>query len=205
MSDQSGRLLYVVGASGAGKDSIIEGCKAQLGDHASCKFARRFITRPKNAQGENHISLSTQEFIQRRDSNGFAMHWQANSYHYGIAQEINHWLASGYNVVVNGSRAHLDNATCIYGEMLLTVYVDVALDLLRDRLLKRNRESHAEVALRLERARYYNDKMPLNAHCIENNGAIEVAVDQLSQLIFSLQNSIQTPFSDQDVSAKNTA
>ncbi len=53
-----GRLFYVVGASGAGKDSLIEYARNALGSRDAVVFAHRYITRPPTARGENHVALS---------------------------------------------------------------------------------------------------------------------------------------------------
>ena len=53
-----GTLFYVVGASGAGKDSLLAYARAALGGGTPVFFAHRYITRPAEAGGENHVALS---------------------------------------------------------------------------------------------------------------------------------------------------
>ena len=51
----TGCLIAVVGASGVGKDSLMEGARQMLSD---CHFVQRIITRPADAGAEDHIAAS---------------------------------------------------------------------------------------------------------------------------------------------------
>ena len=73
---------------------------------APIAFAHRYITRPADAGGENHVALSRAEFALRRAHGLFAFHWQAHGNDYGIGREIQAWRAAGLTVVVSGSREH---------------------------------------------------------------------------------------------------
>ncbi len=72
---QSGKLFYVIGPSGSGKDSLIKFARSRLGSVGKIIFAHRYITRPPEAQGENHIYLSNKEFENRKNLGFFSMHW----------------------------------------------------------------------------------------------------------------------------------
>ncbi len=48
------RLIYVMGASGSGKDSLMRYAREKLAKHSNIVFAHRYITRPADAGGENH-------------------------------------------------------------------------------------------------------------------------------------------------------
>ena len=102
-----GKLFYVIGASGAGKDSLMNHARQQLAGSQPIVFAHRYITRPAEAGGENHISLFPAEFNNRKALGLFAMEWESHGQQYGIGIEIKTWLVSGINVVVNGSREYL--------------------------------------------------------------------------------------------------
>src|SRR5882672_10466123 len=102
----SGPLVYVMGPSGAGKDSVMDRARALLPADASVVFAHRYITRPADTGGENHVALSQSEFALRRAHGLFAFHWQAHGNDYGIGWEIDAWRKAGLTVVVSGSREH---------------------------------------------------------------------------------------------------
>jgi len=101
-----GPLVYVMGPSGAGKDSVLNRARALLAADTPVVFAHRYITRPAEAGGENHVALSPAEFALRRAHGLFAFHWQAHGNEYGIGREIHAWRKVGLTVVVSGSREH---------------------------------------------------------------------------------------------------
>ncbi len=180
-----GRLFYLMGASGAGKDSILAACRQRLGPEDRCQVAHRYITRRPLAEGENHVWLSDTEFSQRLALGSFALNWAANGLRYGIGLEIDLWLRQGCAVIVNGSRAHLPQARSLYGPLLVPVCVVVSPERLRDRLLARGREDTVAIEQRLRRARE-QEQAAMHAsdtHVIRNDGPLEDAVDALLALI----------------------
>jgi ribose 1,5-bisphosphokinase len=146
----NGRLIYVVGPSGSGKDSVIDYARARIPADAGVAFARRTVTRPADAGGEEHIAVTPAEFDALRASGAFAMHWQANDHCYGIGREVSDWLAAGRIVVVSGSRAHLAQARAAFPQIEI-VQVSAPPDVLRERLLSRGREDPARVHARVAR------------------------------------------------------
>ena len=67
-----GSLVYVMGPSGAGKDSVLGRARSLLPPAAPVVFAHRYITRPAEAGGENHVALTRDEFATRRACGLFA-------------------------------------------------------------------------------------------------------------------------------------
>ncbi|MBU0785088.1 MAG: phosphonate metabolism protein/1,5-bisphosphokinase (PRPP-forming) PhnN [Gammaproteobacteria bacterium] len=177
----SKRLFYVVGPSGSGKDSIMAYARAQLAGQPMVQFAHRYITRPAQAGGENHIALSPAEFQARVQAGLFAMHWQSHGNRYGIGTEINQWLGKGITVVVNGSREYLPQALLLYPE-LLPVTIEVAPDILKQRLMRRGRETEADIEARINRNRTMQLSHPEGSR-LNNNGTLEEAGNVLVNLI----------------------
>lgn len=174
----SGRLFYLMGPSGSGKDSLLRRCRERLTDEP-CLIASRYITREPDLLGENHLCLSEAEFEQRVRLGTFALHWSANGHHYGIGLEIDQWLAMGLDVLVNGSRGHLEQARARYGERLVPLLLQVKPETLRQRLLARGRESVAQISARVERARQLAAESPADARVIDNNQDLDQALGQL--------------------------
>lgn len=177
----AGRLIYLIGPSGAGKDSLLNYCRHRLAGHPAVLFAHRYITRDARAGGENHVALSTEEFAAREAARLFALRWQSHGLDYGIGIEINQWLAKGITVVVNGSREYLGEARRLYPD-LVPVWITVSPDVLRTRLQNRARESEAEIEARLARAAL----VPQSAHrgiVIANDGALAEAGEALLAVI----------------------
>ncbi len=141
-----GKLIWLVGPSGSGKDSLLAALRQR--EHPQLLVAHRYITRPFNAGSENHIALSEHEFFTRAEQHLFALSWHANNTYYGIGVEIDLWLHAGFDVVANGSRAHLALARERYGEVLVPICLAVSPPVLRQRLEQRGRENALEIAQR---------------------------------------------------------
>lgn len=167
-SAATGRLVYVVGPSGAGKDSVIALARALLPPGAAVEFARRVIARPSFGGGEEHEAVTPEEFDARCTRGEFALHWHANGTSYGIAAVLREQLARGATVVVNGSRAHVPQARAAFPQLEL-VHVTASADLLAARLAARGREPAALVAARLERN--------ARAECEVGEAALEIRND----------------------------
>lgn len=180
----TGRLFYLMGASGSGKDSLLRGCRERCASlPVSLMVAHRYITREPDGEGENHVSLSSAEFEQRVALGTFAMHWTANGHRYGVGLEIDHWLEAGGQVLVNGSRAYLEQARSRYGATLCPVLVRVDPERLRQRLVERGRESVAEIDARVQRARALAQQVAGETRVVDNNDSIDAAVADLLQLV----------------------
>ena len=74
----AGRLVLVVGPSGAGKDTLIAAAKTALADDARYVFPKRVITRPAMAEAEDHESVSPERFAELKAAGTFALDWEAH-------------------------------------------------------------------------------------------------------------------------------
>lgn len=177
-SPQKAKLIWLIGPSGSGKDSLLNALREA--PPAGLMIAHRYITRAADAGGENHVALTEQEFTRRAALGFFAIRWQAHGFHYGIGSEIDLWLARGQNVLVNGSRLHLAQVMQRYGEQLMPLCLEVSPPVLAARLRQRGRESEAEIVRRLERA---TQPQPDGCLLLNNDGALSQTVQQLRQLL----------------------
>ncbi|KAA0018821.1 ribose 1,5-bisphosphokinase [Salinicola corii] len=141
------RLIYVMGASGVGKDSLLRELARRRPD---ALVAHRYITRASSG-AENCIELSREAFHWRREQGLFCLSWRAHGLDYGVGIEIETWLAAGHTVVLNGSRRALEGARERFGESLAPLLVVADAEVLRRRLIARGRETPAEIAARLAR------------------------------------------------------
>ena len=147
----SGTLFLVVGPSGAGKDTLIEGARRALADDPRFVFPRRVITRPRDAGGEAHDAIAIDEFRIAQQRDAFALSWDAHGLCYGIPRAIEGHLAAARHVVVNVSRAVIPAARMRY-QALTIIEVWAPVSVLAARLAARGRESVEEIAGRLDRS-----------------------------------------------------
>jgi ribose 1,5-bisphosphokinase len=173
-------IVYVMGPSGAGKDTLLRYARERL-DGQPVAFAHRYISRPPVAGDENHIALTLAEFHARRAHGLFIMDWEAHGLFYAIGREIEAWRQAGLVVVVSGSRAHFERALA-GSPAVMPVVVTASPEMLARRLAQRGRESEAAIAGRLRR-----DPARALAHpalvTLDNSGAVEEAGERLVALL----------------------
>ena len=186
-----GRLFYLMGPSGSGKDTLLKAAllhiqaDPRLRPHLPVQ-ATRFITRAADAGGESHKSVTEAEFEQLLQQGQFCMNWQAHGNHYGIPSEILASLSRGRNVLVNGSRAYLHSAREVVPD-LVALLVEVPEEVLQQRLQVRARETGPEVSARMNR------KVDLSADVegiflIDNAVELEESVQTFCELIIRHSN-----------------
>jgi ribose 1,5-bisphosphokinase len=175
-----GTLILVVGPSGVGKDSIIAGTAKRLCEDERIVFARRVITRPAEAGGEDHLAMAPVEFAAWRDAGRLMLHWRAHGFDYGLPQELAAALDEGRSVVANVSRTVVAEARARFAPVLV-VPISASAATLAARLTGRGRESPADIDSRLKRA---GALPPDQADAvIDNDGALEAAVERFVELV----------------------
>ena len=144
-----GRVVLVVGPSGAGKDTILNEVRARLAGDPRFSFPRRIVTRAANA-AEDHDTVSATAFDAQLESGAFALYWQAHGLSYGIPSTIDEAVRRGASVVFNASRSVVPAVRVRYRSAAV-VLIDAPLEVRAERLATRNREQARDVAARLER------------------------------------------------------
>lgn len=145
-----GTLFLIVGPSGAGKDTLIDGARAALAGDRRFVFARRVISRPVDAGGEAHEPVVREEFDRRARSGEFLLHWTAHGLGYGLPVALDRDLAEGRNVVANVSRTVIADAAarCVPTRVIV---ITASPEARARRLAARGREDSSGVASRLAR------------------------------------------------------
>lgn len=172
-----GKMVLVVGPSGAGKDTLMDALKQRLEGRKDVCFARRAITREADADAEDHDTLSRDEFNELVNRNDVALAWQAHDLGYVIPRSYDDFVLSGGTVIANGSRKVLQRA-CDKYQTAVVLLITAPIEVLADRLAARGRETKEEIRKRLERADLEPENVD-NLIRIENTGTIEAAVDQM--------------------------
>ena len=179
-ADTYGRLIAVVGPSGVGKDSVMDGICAAVPD---LHRVRRVITRAPELGGEDYQAVSVDEFETMAANGAFAVHWGAHDLRYGIPTEIKEKVASGTNCLANFSRKALSDAAAIFPQFLV-LNITASPDTLAKRLAARGRETDDQIAKRLAQAvkSLPND---LEVVHLSNDGPLEETVASACELLKS--------------------
>jgi ribose 1,5-bisphosphokinase len=172
-----GVFVAIVGASGVGKDSLIDYVRARVDD--GVHFPRRVITRPAGP-GEDFEPIEQDGFADAARRGAFAVRWHAHGLEYGIPASADHQVRAGRVVVVNVSRAVLAGLRTRY-RRLLVVRVTVSDEVRAERLRSRRREEPQDIARRLARADPAPD-FPVDAE-IRNDGTLAEGGEQLMRVI----------------------
>jgi ribose 1,5-bisphosphokinase len=183
----TGTLVVVVGPSGVGKDSLLDIARRHFTDRDDVRFVRRTITRAEDTGGEVHDAVSPETFDRLVSSGAFAVSWKAHGLGYGIPLDVRTDLAEGRTLIVNGSRSALASVHAAFPN-LVVVNVTARADVLAKRLAARGRETTTEIEARLTRT---TAPLPtdLTVITIDNSGELEVAGNELVQLIEGLLHS----------------
>ena len=168
-------LILIVGPSGAGKDTLMNGARVALADDARFRFVRRVITRPGDMGEEAHESVTEQAFELRREAGDFALTWRAHGLHYGIPADIAVDLAHGRVVIVNVSRAVVAEAAARFP--VAVIEIAAPANVLARRLAARGRDDAVDVARRLSRA--IELPLPVDRERVMNDGTVEAGVRKL--------------------------
>ena len=167
-----GVLHLVVGPSGAGKDALIDALRAERPD---LHVPVRVVTRAADAGGETHEAADPEAFAARAAEGGFALSWEAHGLRYGVPAEMADRLAEGRHVLVNVSRAVIEDARARFAP-LRVLRVDAPAEIRARRLAGRGRESEPEIAARLARRVQKPVEGP-DVVAIDNSGPIGRAVE----------------------------
>jgi ribose 1,5-bisphosphokinase len=145
-----GRLVLVVGPSGAGKDTLIALAREACRGDAHIVFPRRVVTR-ESSPAEDNVMLTLDAFKQAAARDGYAIHWEAHGHCYGIPRTIDDDLRAGRSVVVNVSRAVVPALRATYAHVVV-VAVTAPAEVLARRLAGRGRPSDGNLGERLHRS-----------------------------------------------------
>ncbi len=144
-----GRLVLVVGPSGAGKDTLLDHARMACAKNPEIVFVRRVVTRAASAFEDNE-AMTPQAFGKAVAQGAFAAHWGAHGNRYGLRRDLDDEIRAGRTAVANVSRAAIGDLRARYANTVV-VLVTAPPEVLAERLAGRARSSDGPVDARLNR------------------------------------------------------
>jgi len=175
-----GRLILVVGPSGAGKDTLIGLAQTACADDSGIVFPRRVVTREASSSFEDNEQVSLDAFRKALARGDFTIHWEAHGHCYALPRAIDEDIRAGRIVIANVSRTVIDAMRRAYADVTV-VSVTAPPEVLAERLATRARSSDGRVADRLRRA--VDDAAAAPDVAIMNVGRAEAHARKLVQII----------------------
>ncbi|MEL4069136.1 phosphonate metabolism protein/1,5-bisphosphokinase (PRPP-forming) PhnN [Ochrobactrum sp. GPK 3] len=180
-----GCFVAVVGPSGAGKDTIMDGARMALAGDARFHFVRRIVTRPQMPGTEDHDSMDEAAFAKAAGEGAFALHWRAHGLDYGLPKSLDTLIDGGTVVIANLSRRVLDDMRKLYPSRSVVV-ISARPEVLAERLASRGRESRDEIALRLSREVSFDDGAG-DVVIIDNSGDVLESTNAFIRHLIKIQ------------------
>ena len=174
-----GRLILVVGPSGAGKDTLIGAARAACAADAGIVFPRRVVTRPASSAEDNEY-IEPEAFRLAQARGDFAVHWEAHGHCYALRSTLTGDIRAGRTVVANISRTVVGTLRQSYAEVTV-VLVTAPPEVLAERLASRGRGSDGALSDRLGRVVDAGAAVP--DVIISNVGSVQRHAPELLQII----------------------
>ena len=177
---KTGTLYLVVGASGSGKDTVINNVAQVIGNvFVPLKYTTRNIREGEVQEREYHF-INEDQFAEME----FFTKYGVYGANYGVDNELLAHLEKGEDVLLNISNRLTTEIREKYAQTKI-VYVFVSLNNLRNRILGRKRENDEEVNQRLKRAEENLQFLGNADYILDNNGSVEDSIKSTTNIIFN--------------------
>ena len=174
-----GTLLVLSGPSGSGKGTLVDAYMKKYEDIFLSISATTRDPREGEREGVNYFYISEEEFLAKRDENGFLEHAEFCGHYYGTPRDrAEKALNEGRDVIleidIQGGFQVKENCP----DAVLVFTIPPTFEILKERLIGRGTESMEVVEKRLARAREEIKLAPKYDYLIIN-GEIDKAVEDL--------------------------
>lgn len=178
-------LIVLSGPSGVGKDAVITTLKNRNRSLHFIVTATTRAMRQDEKEGVDYYFLSEPEFKGMVQEDEFLEWAKVYDHYYGVMRRTVHEaLNRGDDAIV---RVDVQGAATLKSKAPEAVFIFLAPEsfrALQRRLKSRNTESRESLSLRLAKARYEMDRLPLFDYMVKNRtGQLERAVDEIEAII----------------------
>lgn len=181
---QKSKIFLLSGPSCAGEDSIIGGLRDKLSFELIITTTTREI-RPGESQGKPYYFISKEEFrngINKDEFYEYAKEDRGNFY--GVTKkEFERAVNVGKPIIWKVDYQGVLTAKKLFPECI-AILIDVDLETVRGRLLKRDNASEEYIKGRLEHARGWYDNKDKFDYVVKNeNGKLNEAIEEVEDII----------------------
>ena len=147
----AGGFVFVVGPSGAGKDTLIRLARAELCNDPRFSFPRRLVTREASTWEDND-TIDEESFARGHAAGAFTLSWRAHGLGYALPGSCRDAAEAGEVVVCNLSRTLIGEARRKLPNVSV-VEVTASVAVLAARLALRGRSEDGHIGARIARSR----------------------------------------------------
>jgi len=183
VSDHKAKLYVFSAPSGSGKTTIVHDV---LKNNPGFVFSVSATTRKKRSteqEGVDYFFITEEEFKKKIDAGDFVEWEKFYDYYYGTIKSIvDGNLAKGLSTVFEVDVKGAISIKKVYKNSVLIFIAPPSIDVLKDRLIKRNTESDVDLKKRIERAEMelsFKDKFDY----VVSNVNLEEAKEEVKKII----------------------
>lgn len=175
----TGKLFFLVGNSGSGKDSLLNEIQQRWpSSHPNLYVPTRYITRPTH-ETEPFYSITIDEFQRMKKSGKFCFSWHIYDTHYGVPEDVIKRVKNGEFCIINVSRTIIKEIRKKYPKIKV-IFVHVPFEITKQRIHNRGRESTNSDQFKKRLARAKENEFFEDAdHTIDNSGDLSNATEEL--------------------------
>ena len=152
-TNTQGLLIVISAPSGAGKTTI---CKGLLNEFPDLRFSVSCTTRsPRKGEkdGEDYHFISVKDFRDSIEKNEFVEWEEIYGHFYGTSKkDVEGLIQKGYDVILDIDIKGAGNVKAKYPESVFVFIMPPSVEILRERLKKRDSETDDIIKMRFDRA-----------------------------------------------------
>ncbi|MFK7907906.1 MAG: guanylate kinase [Chitinophagales bacterium] len=159
-----GKLIVFTAPSGAGKTTLVKHLLKTIDNLAFSVSATTRACREGEVDGEDYYFLTKEVFDEKLKCGEFLEYQEVydGNFYGTLIEEVNRLLNIGKHVIFDVDVEGALNIKKHYGDEALTVFVQApSIEVLRERLMRRNSESPETLDARVQKAKKENAYAPL--------------------------------------------
>lgn len=192
-----GKLIVFTAPSGAGKTTLVKHLLKEMDNLAFSVSATTRSRRENEKEGKDYYFLTKEAFSRKLENKEFLEYQEVydGNFYGTLIEEVDGLLQQGKHVIFDVDVEGALNIKKHYQDQALTVFVQApSIEILRQRLMRRNSESPETLEIRVEKAAEEN-KYASRFDQVVLNDVLEVAKEDVCRIVnFFLTNDFLNSF-----------